>query len=201
MTILTSAEAANALKIDEDDENMLDLLAMVDAYIEQATGRDWAQDDPIDGRAKAAARMLLTQWHENPAMYATGLTSLAYGLSAVLTQLEALAVKLEKNGIPDETLEISASMPDDGEDYISTSITPILIFNHEMAAGATSAVALKTLAGAAVTTTNTLDVTNKIMTIAPAAALSAATNYQIVVTAAADVYGKTLTETLSFKTA
>jgi hypothetical protein len=36
--------------------------------------------------------MLLVQWYENPAMIAGGIVSLSYGLSAVLTQLEARAL-------------------------------------------------------------------------------------------------------------
>lgn len=92
--ILSVEEAAAVLRCDTDEDNMLMLLPMVDAYIRQATGRDWAQDDPIDQRAKAAARILLVQWHENPAMIAlSGTDLLSHGLRAVLTQLESLALR------------------------------------------------------------------------------------------------------------
>lgn len=90
--ILSVDEAANALRTDTSDLVMLDLLPMVDAYIEQATGRDWAADATIAPEARSAARMLLVLWYENPAMVgAEG--SLHYGLRAALTQLEAKALR------------------------------------------------------------------------------------------------------------
>lgn len=92
--ILTAAEAANVLRVDESDPTMLDMLPAVDRAIQQATGRDWAADDPVEPMAKAAARMLLTQWYENPAMIAQGYTSLGFGLTAMLGQLEAQALFL-----------------------------------------------------------------------------------------------------------
>ncbi len=75
---------------------MLGLLPLVDDYINAATGRDWTQDEPIASKAKSAARMLLVQWFENPAMQGSGISSLDHGLSAVLAQLEAEALKYRK---------------------------------------------------------------------------------------------------------
>lgn len=87
--ILTATEAANALRVDEDDAYMLDLLDQVDAAIQMATGRDWTSDDPMNPLAKAAARMLLVRMHEDPGgMAAGGMMSLA--VSSALAQLEAL---------------------------------------------------------------------------------------------------------------
>lgn len=91
--ILTETEAANILRCAEDDPAMLDLLPQVDAYIAQATGRDWENDDPIPPEAKSAARMLLVRWHEDPGGMAAG-AALGYGLAAVMAQLEALALTL-----------------------------------------------------------------------------------------------------------
>lgn len=91
-SILSTAEAANVLRCAETDANMIDLLPMVDAYIERATGHDWAADDPAAPEAKAAARMLLVRWHEDPGGMAAG-TALGQGLSAALGQLEALALR------------------------------------------------------------------------------------------------------------
>lgn len=90
--ILTIQEAATVLRCDTDDPNMLDLLPLVDKYIQDATGHDWAQDEPVYASAKAAARMLLVLWHENPGMISSGMTSLSWGLSAALSQLEARAL-------------------------------------------------------------------------------------------------------------
>jgi len=91
--ILTAAEAAKVLRCAEDDPYMLDLLPQVDAYIVQATGYNWANDDLIRQEAKNAARMLLTMWHENPAMIAGGVSSLQFGLIAALVQLESIALR------------------------------------------------------------------------------------------------------------
>ena len=90
--ILTTEEAAAVLRCEIDDDNMLMLLPQIDAYIKNATGHDWAADDTIRPEAKAAARMLLVMWHENPAMMASGLMTLSFGLSAALVQLEAIAM-------------------------------------------------------------------------------------------------------------
>lgn len=94
--ILTAVEAANVLRTSQTDADMLALLPLVDAYIKNATGRDWAADATIRPEAKSAARILLTMWHEAPGMIGQGLTSLPHGLEAVLSQLEALALELSE---------------------------------------------------------------------------------------------------------
>ena len=100
--ILTVTEAAKVLRCAEDDDNMLMLLPLVDSYIKNATGHDWAADTTIRTEARAAAQMLITMWYENPAMTASGITSLNFGLQAMLVQLEALALSyrefLGRNG-------------------------------------------------------------------------------------------------------
>jgi hypothetical protein len=93
MSILTPTEAATVLRCDTDDQNMLDLLDPVDAYIENATGWKWTEDEVINPTAKAAARMLLVQWHENPAQLGAE-SVLSFGLNAVLLQLKAEAKRL-----------------------------------------------------------------------------------------------------------
>jgi hypothetical protein len=87
--ILSADEAATVLRTEEDDENMLDLLPLVDGYIELATGHDWAADVPVIGQAKAAARILLVRWHEDPGAMAS--QALGFGQAAALVQLESLA--------------------------------------------------------------------------------------------------------------
>ncbi|MHB9033132.1 MAG: head-tail connector protein, partial [Anaerolineae bacterium] len=91
MTILTDLEASLVLRCETSDVQMQYLLPLVDEYVKNATGHDWATDAPIHNSAKAAARMLLVMWYENPAMIAAGVNSLAFGLQAALTQLEATA--------------------------------------------------------------------------------------------------------------
>jgi hypothetical protein len=90
--ILTAAEAANCLRCLTTDADMLALLPLVDDYIKDATGRDWTADTTIHPKAKAAARLLLTQWHENPGMIGQGITSLQLGFEAVIQQLEAIVL-------------------------------------------------------------------------------------------------------------
>jgi hypothetical protein len=94
--ILTATEASDVLRCAIDDPNMLMLLPQVDAYILNATGRDWAADTTINPVAKGAARMLLVKWHEDPGMNATQAASLAFGLTACLVQLEALALRYKQ---------------------------------------------------------------------------------------------------------
>lgn len=97
MSILTSSEAATVLRCESDDQNMLDLLPQVDAYIENATGWKWAEDEVINPTAKSAARMLLVQWHENPAQLgAENEMPLVFGLNSVLLQLKAEAARLKE---------------------------------------------------------------------------------------------------------
>ncbi len=91
--ILTAAEAARVVRTEATDQIMLDLLPPVDAYIQQATGRDWTKDSAIKAEAKSAARMLLVMWYENPGMIGNGITTLGSGLTAALLQLETLAMQ------------------------------------------------------------------------------------------------------------
>jgi len=91
--ILTAAEAANVLRCEVDDLLMLDLLEQVDAYINNATGRDWTLDNPICPEAKSAARILLVRAHEDPGAMSQPVDSLSWGLQACLMQLEALALE------------------------------------------------------------------------------------------------------------
>ena len=94
--ILTTSEAATVLRCDITDADMLALLPLVDAYIKNATGHDWSADSQIRAEAKSAARMLLTLWHENPGMVTSGMTTLGFGLSAALTQLEAIGLRYKE---------------------------------------------------------------------------------------------------------
>jgi len=93
--ILTATEAANVLRCDEDDPLMLDLLPAIDAHIRRATGHNWAADNPVLDDAKAAARMLLVMWHEDPAQVGSA-SSLPIGFTAALVQLEALALRYRR---------------------------------------------------------------------------------------------------------
>ena len=200
MSILTAAEAALVLKIPADDSLMLSLLPGVDVYIKDATGRDWAGDDTIREEAKNAARILIALWYDNPAMVSlSSVISLPWGLRACLVQLEALAAELESSGVPDEALEIVSSMPADGDIDIALVATMTVIFNHDMASGVTSAIAL-TESGASVAGSAALDATSRILTFTPDSSLSASTTYVIEIDAAPDSYGYTVSKDITFKT-
>jgi hypothetical protein len=91
-TILTPIEAANCLRCEPDDQVMLQMLPMLDVYLENATGHDWASDATISDTAKAAAGMLLIAWYDHPEMVGSSPTSLV----GLLVQLEAEALKFQK---------------------------------------------------------------------------------------------------------
>jgi hypothetical protein len=93
--ILTAAEAANFVRTDAADAVMTQLLPLVDQFVQNATGRDWSADSPIDNAAKAAAGMLLVLWYDNPGQSGEE-NSLPFGLTNVLTQLEAKALRYRK---------------------------------------------------------------------------------------------------------
>ena len=89
--ILSAAEAAIVLRCDATDARMLQLLPQIDATLQEATGHDWQNDSPITETAKAAARMLLVPWYEDPGMIG-GINSIGFGLTFALAQLQALAL-------------------------------------------------------------------------------------------------------------
>jgi len=91
--ILTSTEAGNILRLASTDAVITLLLPQIDAYIRNATGRDWSQDDPISQDAKAAARLLLVKWYEDPGDLTSGANALGWGLRSMLVQLEAKALR------------------------------------------------------------------------------------------------------------
>jgi len=190
--ILTELEGAAVLRCDENDQNMLDLLPQVDGYIQYATGRDWTVDSPIRAEAKAAARMLLVRWHEDPGGMGAG-GALGYGLAAALMQLEALALQLRTAGTPDEPL-ILVNTNIDG--YMAVDARFVLAFNYPMDPGSTARVHL-----VGVTTTNTLDVSGRILTITPLADLAHSASYILMIDYAPDIYGRTLYREIAIITA
>lgn len=98
-TILTAAEAALVLRTVDTDPRLPGVLADVDDYIKNATGHDWASDVIIEPAAKAAARIYAVLLFENPGQMANGQGMLPQGLTAKLTQLEALARVMTFTGI------------------------------------------------------------------------------------------------------
>ena len=54
MSILTTIEEATVFSCEIDDQNMLDLLEQVTAFVENATGWEWSQDEVINASAKSS---------------------------------------------------------------------------------------------------------------------------------------------------
>jgi hypothetical protein len=90
--ILTPTEGANFVRTENTDAVMLQLLPLVDAYLSNATGHDWASDAVINDTAKIAAGMLLVYWYDNPG--AVGVSPET--VTGALVQLEAEALKYRK---------------------------------------------------------------------------------------------------------
>lgn len=90
--ILTMQEAMDVLRMEEEDveraekELLAREIAAVEEYLVCATGRDDLSGNPL---ALQAATILLTQWHENPAMMGKNLQALDYGLTNLIVQLRA----------------------------------------------------------------------------------------------------------------
>lgn len=93
--ILTPDEASRVVKVDPADEVLADILPQVDAYIREATGRDWTLDDPIKPEAKSAARLQLALFYDLGAMQPSQLAVLRAGLLSALAQLETISIGLE----------------------------------------------------------------------------------------------------------
>ena len=90
--ILSAAEAALFLRCESDDQAMLLLLPLIDEYLKNATGHNWAGDSTIQPAAKSAAGMLLINWYDNPSMVGSSPTS----LMGLMLQLEAEALQYVK---------------------------------------------------------------------------------------------------------
>jgi hypothetical protein len=93
-TILTPTKAAIFLRSSATDTLLLELLPLVDEYLYNATGHDWAQDATLHPSAITAAGMLLLYWYDNPTLI--GQAPLT--LRQTLVQLEAEALKFRQYG-------------------------------------------------------------------------------------------------------
>jgi hypothetical protein len=90
--ILTDAQAANFIRSSSTDSVMLQLLPLIDEYLLNATGHDWASDSTKDKTAITAAGMLLSYWYDNPGM----IGQMPATVLGILVQLEAKALSYRK---------------------------------------------------------------------------------------------------------
>jgi predicted membrane-bound mannosyltransferase len=93
--LLTPAQAANFVRSNPSDAVMLQLLPLINKFIERATGRDWTQDVTLHPLAIATAGMVLVQWYDNPSQIGQG-GSMPSGIESALAQLEAEALRYRK---------------------------------------------------------------------------------------------------------
>ncbi len=121
---------------------------------------------------------------DNPAFSATG------WFSQVQTP-ESAAVS---------ALALSTSDPLDNAMSVAVSKTITLTFNNALPTDATKRVVLVKADGTPVACTNSLDATQKIMTVNPDSDLAAASTY-ILAIAVIDIYGQTLNSAINFATA
>jgi hypothetical protein len=90
--LLTPTEAAQFVRTEETDAVLLQLLPLVDSYVQTATGRDWTADTEVHPLARAAAQVLTLSWYDNPLALGQGVDA----VTPLLTQLEAEALKYRK---------------------------------------------------------------------------------------------------------
>lgn len=90
--LLTPTEAAQFLRTDETDALMLQMLPLVDSYVQNATGRDWTADTDVHPSARSAALVLALAWYDNPVSMGQGVDA----VTPLLVQLEAEALKYRK---------------------------------------------------------------------------------------------------------
>jgi hypothetical protein len=93
--LLTAAQAANFIRSNTSDPVMLQLLPLIDKFVERATGRQWQLDQTIHPLAIQAAGILLVQWYDNPSQIGSGELAPG-GLVSVLAQLEAEGLRYRK---------------------------------------------------------------------------------------------------------
>lgn len=123
--ILTAVEASRVVMVDPTDERLADVLPQVDSYIQQATGRDWTQDDPINPVAKRAARLQLALTYDLGAMQPSQINILRSGLICALTQLESMEVG--SSALQDIN---SASYVEDMETYLASDALGLNLIDY-----------------------------------------------------------------------
>lgn len=95
--ILTLDEASRVVKVDpiEEELELADILPQVDAIIQEATGWDWANDNPINPVAKHAARCRLAIDYDLGAMNPSQSATLERAYTSAIIKLEALVIGLQ----------------------------------------------------------------------------------------------------------
>lgn len=93
--ILTADEAALIVSTDANDAKLALILPQVDAAIEEATGRDWTQDSPINSVAKRAATCRLVIDYDFDTMNPQQTATLERAYMSAITQLESITVGMQ----------------------------------------------------------------------------------------------------------
>lgn len=87
-------------------------------------------------------------------------------------------------------LALSSSAPADDAAGVLATATPVLTFNNKIASD--DVLFVKTSDNSIVSVTKSYDTTGKILTITPAASLTAGAGYQIIIAGVKDIYGQSL---------
>jgi hypothetical protein len=119
--ILSAAEAANFVRASTGDAVMLQLLPLVDTYLLNATGHNWAADASVSNTAKLAAGMLLIHWYDNPGLIGQAPAA----LSAGLVQLEAEGLSYRKYAFDGASGAGSISLPGARKGDVVQSLTGV----------------------------------------------------------------------------
>lgn len=123
--ILTADEAALIVADDANSPKLALILPQVDATIEQATGRDWTQDDPINPVAKRAATCRLAIDYDLGAMAPQQIATLERAYLSAITQLEAMEV-----GSSALQYINSASYVEDMETYLASEALGLNLIDY-----------------------------------------------------------------------
>lgn len=93
--ILTAEQGAERVATTPDDPRLLDTLSQIDATIQQATGRDWAKDTPINPIAQRAAVCRLVIDFDFGAMNPQQTETMERAYISALNQLESLDLGMD----------------------------------------------------------------------------------------------------------
>ncbi len=158
-------------------ENDVDIKTYQLTYTAVTTEHEWT----IDGESKSMKRV-----------YADTADS-AFDPTGWFTQVQTP----DTTSAPD-ALELSSIVPSSGATGVSASANIVLTFNNKIASH--SVVLVDDVTDAIVPATTTFDATGKIMTINPTSNMTATDKHAVAIFAVTDIYGQTLTNSLSYFT-
>lgn len=101
---------------------------------------------------------------------------------------------------PPAAFAVSDTTPENGTSGVSANVQPSLTFSNAVN-DYTGVSLVNATTGALVASTVSLDETGKVLSVAPKAALGAATAYLLILAGVTDIYGQSITQSIKFTTA